>query len=190
MRFDRIAEEIARRCRLNAIGGRDTHTIGVVGAAHRDALRSLIARALVHLDAGDWSVVALDADALGAGAAALGAYTLGVFTDLRAPAPHGALEEELARMAQLFLALAPGGTALVPEGTEESDLLCEVVPSGVRVVRYRHAGQGAESDLVHEAAVAVIEALGYPHDEAERAVVAALSARSESSKQEDGKTGS
>jgi UDP-N-acetylmuramoyl-L-alanyl-D-glutamate--2,6-diaminopimelate ligase len=57
---------------------------------------------------------------------------------------HGSPEAYLAAKAQLFMALPPGGVAVLNADDPASALLCEVMPPGVRVERFSAQGGGCE----------------------------------------------
>jgi UDP-N-acetylmuramoyl-L-alanyl-D-glutamate--2,6-diaminopimelate ligase len=57
---------------------------------------------------------------------------------------HGSPEAYLAAKAQLFMALPPGGTAVLSGDDPSSALLGEVMPPGVRVERFSARGGGGE----------------------------------------------
>ncbi|MAQ16151.1 MAG: UDP-N-acetylmuramoyl-L-alanyl-D-glutamate--2,6-diaminopimelate ligase [Sandaracinus sp.] len=57
---------------------------------------------------------------------------------------HGSLEAYLAAKAQLFLALKPGATAVLPAASEATELLANVLPEGVRPVRFTLGDEEAE----------------------------------------------
>ncbi len=57
---------------------------------------------------------------------------------------HGSPEAYLAAKAQLFLALPPGGAAVLNADDPSSELLCEVMPPGVRVARFSVRGGACE----------------------------------------------
>ena len=62
---------------------------------------------------------------------------------------HGSPEHYLASKAQLFMALPRGGTAVLNAGDPASELLAEVVPEGVRVLRYAVPSRGeAQADVI------------------------------------------
>ena len=55
---------------------------------------------------------------------------------------HGSPEHYLASKAQLFMALGPGGTAVLNGRDSAAQLLSEVIPAGVRVLTYGVASRG------------------------------------------------
>jgi UDP-N-acetylmuramyl tripeptide synthase len=74
--------------------------------------------------------------------------TVGVFTNLGHDhlRGHGSFEHYLAAKAQLFVALRPGGAAVLNAGDPHSALIAEVVPAGVRTLWF--AGPGLARDAL------------------------------------------
>lgn len=70
---------------------------------------------------------------------------IGVFTNLTHDHldAHGSPEHYLASKAQLFMALPEGGTAVLNACDPASALLEEVIPKGVRIIRYGVPSRGA-----------------------------------------------
>jgi len=85
--------------------------------------------------------------ALARGFARAWPFRAGVFTNLSHDHldAHGSPEHYLASKAQLFVGLPPGGCAVLNAGDPSSELLAEVLPPGVRVVRYAVPSRGEPS---------------------------------------------
>jgi UDP-N-acetylmuramoyl-L-alanyl-D-glutamate--2,6-diaminopimelate ligase len=98
------------------------------------------------LDAGGrFAAVEMTSEALARGFARAWPARVGVFTNLTHDHldAHGSPEHYLASKAQLFVALPPGGgVAVLNSADSSSELLAEVIPPGVRVVRYAVPSRG------------------------------------------------
>jgi UDP-N-acetylmuramoyl-L-alanyl-D-glutamate--2,6-diaminopimelate ligase len=97
------------------------------------------------LDAGGrFASVEMTSEALARGFARAWPCRVGVFTNLTHDHldAHGSPEHYLASKAQLFVALPPGGTAVLNGADPASELLAEVIPSEVEVVRYAVPSRG------------------------------------------------
>jgi UDP-N-acetylmuramoyl-L-alanyl-D-glutamate--2,6-diaminopimelate ligase len=95
---------------------------------------------------GRYAAVEFTSEALALGFAKAWPCRVAVFTNLsqdHADA-HGSMEQYLACKAQLFMALRPGGVAVLNARDAGAELLAEVVPAGVEVLRY---GVPARGDL-------------------------------------------
>src|SRR5450432_1089524 len=105
------------------------------------------------LDAGGrYAAVEFTSEALALGFAKAWPCRVAVFTNLSLDHSdaHGSPEHYLASKAQLFMALPPGGVAVLNVRDGAAELLSEVVPSGVEVVRYGLPSRGqawAPADL-------------------------------------------
>ena len=102
---------------------------------------------------GRFAAIELTSEALARGFARAWPCTVGVFTNLTHDHldAHGSPEHYLASKAQLFVALPAGGTAVLNACDDASALLAEVLPDGVRVVRYAVPSRGpvqGEPELV------------------------------------------
>ena len=98
------------------------------------------------LDAGaTHAAVELTSEALAHGFIRAWPCRVGVFTNLTRDHLnwHGTAEHYLASKAQLFMHLPSGGTAVLNGCDPASELLAEVVPAGVRVIRYGVPSRGA-----------------------------------------------
>ncbi|MEJ7570208.1 MAG: Mur ligase family protein [Gaiellaceae bacterium] len=93
---------------------------------------------------GRYAAVELTSEALARGFAKAWPCASAVFTNLTHDHldSHGSPEHYLASKAQLFLQLPPSGVAILNGCDPASELLAEVVPSGVRIVRYGVATRG------------------------------------------------
>jgi UDP-N-acetylmuramoyl-L-alanyl-D-glutamate--2,6-diaminopimelate ligase len=90
------------------------------------------------------AAIELTSEALGRGFARAWPCRVGVFTNLTHDHldAHGTPEHYLASKAQLFVSLPPGGTAVLNGCDPTSELLAEVLPSGVRLRTYGVASRG------------------------------------------------
>jgi UDP-N-acetylmuramoyl-L-alanyl-D-glutamate--2,6-diaminopimelate ligase len=93
---------------------------------------------------GRYAVAELTSEALAFGYAKFWPCRYGVFTNLTRDHldAHGSAEHYLASKAQLFMHLRGGGGAVLNGCDRASELLAEVIPEGVRVVRYGIASRG------------------------------------------------
>jgi UDP-N-acetylmuramoyl-L-alanyl-D-glutamate--2,6-diaminopimelate ligase len=114
-------------------------------AVERDYDGFLAAMRTLHARGGRDAAIELTSEALGMGFARAWPCKVGVFTNLTHDHldAHGSPEHYLASKAQLFVSLPPDGTAVLNGCDESSGLLEEVVPKGVRVLRYGVASRGA-----------------------------------------------
>jgi UDP-N-acetylmuramoyl-L-alanyl-D-glutamate--2,6-diaminopimelate ligase len=97
------------------------------------------------LDAGGrFASIELTSEALARGFARAWPCRVGVFTNLTHDHldAHGSPEHYLASKAQLFVALPPGGVAVLNAADPASELLAEVIPPGVEVVRFAVPSRG------------------------------------------------
>jgi UDP-N-acetylmuramoyl-L-alanyl-D-glutamate--2,6-diaminopimelate ligase len=83
---------------------------------------------------------------LGLGFARAWPFRVGVFTNLGNDhlRTHGSFEHYLASKAQLFVALAEGGTAVLNAGDAHSELIAEIMPAGVRVLWFAGPGEALD----------------------------------------------
>lgn len=93
---------------------------------------------------GKFASIELTSEALARGFAKAWPCKIGVFTNLTHDHldAHGTPEHYLASKAQLFVHLPPGGTAVLNACDPSSELLAEVIPDGVRVLRYGVPSRG------------------------------------------------
>lgn len=97
------------------------------------------------LDAGGrFAAIEVTSEALARGFARAWPCRVGVFTNLTHDHldAHGSPEHYLASKAQLFVGLPPDGCAVLNAADPASELLAEVIPEGVRVVRYAVPSRG------------------------------------------------
>ena len=97
------------------------------------------------LDAGGrFAAIEVTSEALARGFARAWPCQVGVFTNLTHDHldAHGSPEHYLASKAQLFVGLPQGGCAVLNAADSASELLAEVIPAGVRVVRYAVPSRG------------------------------------------------
>ncbi len=105
------------------------------------------------LDAGGrYAALELTSEALSLGFAKAWPCRIAAFTNLSLDHSdaHGSPEHYLASKAQLFMALPVGGVAVLNACDSAAELLAEVVPAGVEIVRYGLPSRGdawAASDL-------------------------------------------
>jgi UDP-N-acetylmuramoyl-L-alanyl-D-glutamate--2,6-diaminopimelate ligase len=105
------------------------------------------------LDAGGrYAAVEFTSEALALGAAKAWPCRIGIFTNLSHDHrdAHGTAEHYLASKAQLFMALPSGGTAVLNGCDPAAALIAEVLPAGVKAIRYGIRSRGepwAELDL-------------------------------------------
>ncbi len=104
---------------------------------------------------GRCAALELTSEALALGFAKAWPCRIGVFTNLSQDHAdsHGSLEHYLASKAQLFMALPAGGVAVLNAHDESAELLLEVLPPGVDVIRYGVASRGdawASAELAAE----------------------------------------
>jgi UDP-N-acetylmuramoyl-L-alanyl-D-glutamate--2,6-diaminopimelate ligase len=94
---------------------------------------------------GRFASVEMTSEALARGFARAWPCRIGVFTNLTHDHldAHGSPEHYLASKAQLFVSLVPGGAAILNACDPASELLAEVIPAGVRVLRYGVPSRGA-----------------------------------------------
>ena len=94
---------------------------------------------------GRFASIEMTSEALARGFARAWPCRIGVFTNLTHDHldAHGSPEHYLASKAQLFVNLEPGGAAVLNGGDPTSELIAEVIPDGVRVVRYAVPSRGA-----------------------------------------------
>jgi UDP-N-acetylmuramoyl-L-alanyl-D-glutamate--2,6-diaminopimelate ligase len=98
------------------------------------------------LDAGGrYAAIEFTSEALALGAARAWPCRVGVFTNLSHDHrdAHGTTEHYLASKAQLFMALPPGGTALLNGCDPAAELIAQVLPAGVDLIRYGVRSRGA-----------------------------------------------
>ena len=94
---------------------------------------------------GKYAAVELTSEALALGFAKAWPCRVAAFTNLSLDHSdaHGSPEHYLASKAQLFMALPPGGAAVLNACDAAAELLVEVVPPGVEIVRYGVPSRGA-----------------------------------------------
>ena len=93
---------------------------------------------------GRFAAIEVTSEALARGFARAWPCRAGVFTNLTHDHldAHGLPEHYLASKAQLFVSLPPGGVAVLNAADPASELLEEVIPEGVRVLRYAVPSRG------------------------------------------------
>jgi len=97
-----------------------------------------------HEGGGTFAAIELTSEALARGFAHAWPCEVGVFTNLTRDHldAHGSAEHYLASKAQLFMHLPSGGIAVLNGCDPASELLAEVIPENVRVVRYGVRSRG------------------------------------------------
>jgi UDP-N-acetylmuramoyl-L-alanyl-D-glutamate--2,6-diaminopimelate ligase len=105
---------------------------------------------------GSLAAIELTSEALALGFAKAWPCRIGVFTNLTRDHmdAHGTPEHYLASKAQLFVHLPPGGAAILNACDPASALLAEVVPPGVRILRYGVPSRAADPDALPPADLA------------------------------------
>ncbi|MCA9694364.1 MAG: hypothetical protein KC636_32560, partial [Myxococcales bacterium] len=90
------------------------------------------------------AVIEVTSHALARGYARRWRYDLGVFTNLAHDhiAAHGSVEHYLAAKAQLFVNLAPGGTAILNAADKAAVMISRVMPADVSRLWYAAAHRG------------------------------------------------
>jgi UDP-N-acetylmuramoyl-L-alanyl-D-glutamate--2,6-diaminopimelate ligase len=93
---------------------------------------------------GKYAAIELTSEALALGFAKAWPCRVAAFTNLSLDHSdaHGSPEHYLASKAQLFMALPPGGAAVLNGCDAAAALLAEVIPEGVEVLRYGMASRG------------------------------------------------
>ena len=106
---------------------------------------------------GKFAAVELTSEALARGFARAWPCEVGVFTNLTRDHldAHGSAEHYLASKAQLFMQLPSHGTAVLNGCDPASELLAEVIPNGVRIVRYGVPSRGTPQHVLDVAATRV-----------------------------------
>jgi UDP-N-acetylmuramoyl-L-alanyl-D-glutamate--2,6-diaminopimelate ligase len=94
---------------------------------------------------GRYAAIELTSEALAMGFAKAWPCRVAAFTNLSLDHSdaHGSAEHYLASKAQLFMALPAGGTAVLNARDSAAELLAEVIPEGVAVLRYGVPSRGA-----------------------------------------------
>ena len=97
-----------------------------------------------HAAGGRYAAVEFTSEALALGFGKAWPCRVGVFTNLSLDHSdaHGSPEHYLASKAQLFMALPPGGVAVLNARDSAAELLREVIPPGVEVVHYGLPSRG------------------------------------------------
>ena len=114
-----------------------------------------------HARGGRLAAIELTSEALARGFAVAWPCTVGVFTNLTHDHldAHGTPEHYLASKAQLFVHLPKGGTAVINGCDAAGELIAEVIPPHVRVLRYgvpsRRAGEDAPTSPIDLLATSV-----------------------------------
>ncbi len=95
-------------------------------------------------EGGRYASIEVTSEALAMGFSQAWPCRVGVFTNLTRDHldAHGSAEHYLASKAQLFVALPQGGTAVLAASDPAGELLAEIVPKGVRQLRWAAASRG------------------------------------------------
>ena len=106
---------------------------------------------------GRFAALELTSEALAMGFAKSWPCKVAAFTNLSLDHSdaHGSAEHYLASKAQLFMHLPPGGTAVLNACDDNAELLLEVLPAEVDVLRYGVASRGAPWGALDLAATAI-----------------------------------
>jgi UDP-N-acetylmuramoyl-L-alanyl-D-glutamate--2,6-diaminopimelate ligase len=94
---------------------------------------------------GRFAAIEVTSEALARGFAREWPCAIGVFTNLTHDHldTHGSPEHYLASKAQLFVNLRAGGAAVLNAADPSSELIAEIIPPGVRIIRYAVPSRGA-----------------------------------------------
>jgi UDP-N-acetylmuramoyl-L-alanyl-D-glutamate--2,6-diaminopimelate ligase len=106
---------------------------------------------------GRFAALEMTSEALARGFARTWPCSIGVFTNLTHDHldAHGSPEHYLASKAQLFVNLPPGGAAVLNAADPVSELIADVIPSGVRVVSYVVPSRGDAARTAELRAISV-----------------------------------
>jgi UDP-N-acetylmuramoyl-L-alanyl-D-glutamate--2,6-diaminopimelate ligase len=134
-----IAEPVAR---ITTVGKYVGEAKLALGATHADFIETM---RLCRERGGKLAAIELTSEALSMGFARAWPCRVGVFTNLTRDHldAHGSAEHYLASKAQLFVSLAPGGTAVLNGCDPAGELLAAVTPEGVVQRRYGVRSRGA-----------------------------------------------
>jgi UDP-N-acetylmuramoyl-L-alanyl-D-glutamate--2,6-diaminopimelate ligase len=141
-----LAEPVARVTTVGSFLGEERLAV----PAHYDGFLETMRRCLAA--GGKYAVLELTSEALAMGFAKAWPCQAAVFTNLSLDHSdaHGSPEHYLASKAQLFMALQAGACAVLNGRDPAAELLAEVIPPGVAVLKYGVASRGpawAELDL-------------------------------------------
>ena len=103
----------------------------------------------LHRSGGRRAAIETTSATLGLGFARAWPFRVGVFTNLGHDhlRTHGSFEHYLASKAQLFVALAEGGAAVLNAGDPNSALIAEVLPEGVRALWFAGPGEALDRSV-------------------------------------------
>jgi UDP-N-acetylmuramoyl-L-alanyl-D-glutamate--2,6-diaminopimelate ligase len=155
-----LLAELARPvARVTTVGSFLDDELLDVGS-HYDGFLETMRRCLAA--GGKYAAIELTSEALALGFAKAWPCRVAAFTNLSLDHSdaHGSPEHYLASKAQLFMALRPGGVAVLNACDSAAALLAEVIPDGVEVVRYGVPSRGqawAPADLTARAVQVSLE---------------------------------
>jgi UDP-N-acetylmuramoyl-L-alanyl-D-glutamate--2,6-diaminopimelate ligase len=162
-----LLAELARPvARVTTVGSFLDDELLDVGS-HYDGFLETMRRCLAA--GGKYAAIELTSEALALGFARAWPCRVAAFTNLSLDHSdaHGSPEHYLASKAQLFMALRPGGVAVLNACDSAAALLAEVIPDGVEVVRYGVPSRGEAWAPLDLAARAVRVSLHGTHFELE-----------------------
>jgi len=133
-----LARPVARVTTVGAFLDEERQEVPAHYAGFLETLRRCLDRG------GRYAALEFTSEALAMGFAKAWPCQVAAFTNLSLDHSdaHGSPEHYLASKAQLFMALAPGGTAVLNGRDSAAQLLSEVIPPGVEVVTYGLPSRG------------------------------------------------
>jgi UDP-N-acetylmuramoyl-L-alanyl-D-glutamate--2,6-diaminopimelate ligase len=146
-----LQEPVARSTTLGYFVGQEALAV----PPHYPGFVAMMQRCLA--GGGRYAVLELTSEALARGFTKSWPCRVAAFTNLSIDHSdaHGSLEHYLASKAQLFMTLEDGGTAVLNGCDSHAELLTDVLPPGVDVVRYGVASRGEAWAPLDLAATAV-----------------------------------
>ena len=133
-----LARPVARVTTVGAFLDEERQDVPAHYAGFLQTLQRCLARG------GRYAALEFTSEALALGFAKAWPCRVAAFTNLSLDHSdaHGSPEHYLASKAQLFMALAPGGTAVLNGRDSAAELLSEVIPPGVSTLTYGVASRG------------------------------------------------
>jgi len=135
-----LARPVARVTTVGAFLDEERQDVPAHYAGFLETLRRCLDRG------GRYAALEFTSEALAMGFAKAWPCQVAAFTNLSLDHSdaHGSPEHYLASKAQLFMALAPGGTAILNGRDSAAQLLTDVIPPGVEVLTYGLPSRGPE----------------------------------------------